>query len=90
MEAIRCFTCGKVVGGKHAKFRQLIQTISHEEAMNQIGLHRYCCRRMMMTSVDIVSKVNDYNQVHNTMIENPYVNSKKKTVDPAERTYSAR
>ena len=90
MEAIRCFTCGKVVGGKYAKFRQLIQIISHEEAMNQIGLDRYCCRRMMMTSVNIADKVNDYNQVHNTMKENPYVNSKKKTVGPAGRTYSAR
>ena len=90
MEAIRCFTCGKVVGGKYAKFRKLIQTISHEDALDTIGLHRYCCRRMIMTSVDIASKVIDYNLVHDTMTENPYVNSKKQTVGPEGRSYSAR
>jgi hypothetical protein len=58
--------------------------------MDAIGLRRYCCRRMMMTSVDIASKVIDYNQVHDTMTENPYVNSKKTTVCPEGRAYSAR
>ena len=90
MEAIRCFSCGKVLGGKHNTYRQLIQTKSAEEAMNILQVKRYCCRRMLLTSVDIASKVIDYNQVHDTMSENLYVNSKKKTVDGAKRTYLAR
>lgn len=29
----------------------------HSDAMDQLGLDRYCCRRMMLTHVDLIEKV---------------------------------
>ena len=34
--------------------------ISDGEAMDKLGLHRYCCRRMIMTHVDLIEKVLRY------------------------------
>lgn len=52
---VRCFTCGKVVASKWEPYQRLIKEGKTEkEAMDQLGLRRYCCRRMIFTHVDIV------------------------------------
>ena len=48
--------------------------------MNELKLTRFCCRRTMLTSVDMVEKTLDYNQVHDTMTTNPYVTVKTNAV----------
>ena len=82
MEPVRCFTCNKVLGGKYEQYRSLCQTQSSELAMNQLGLRRWCCRRMMLTSTNLTERTLDYNQVHDTMKQNPYVVYKTDTVGP--------
>jgi DNA-directed RNA polymerase subunit N (RpoN/RPB10) len=32
----------------------------HSEAMDQVGAKRYCCRRMLMTHVDLIEKLLQY------------------------------
>ena len=55
---VRCFTCGKVVGRTWQMYRELL---SHgepaEKALNSLGLARYCCRRMLLSHVDIIDKI---------------------------------
>lgn len=40
-------------------FERIID-ISHSDAMDQLGLKRYCCRRMVMTHVDLIEKLLKY------------------------------
>ncbi len=54
---VRCFTCGKVVGNKWDKFQQLTKTVKPGEACNQLGLERYCCRRMLLTHAELIDKI---------------------------------
>jgi DNA-directed RNA polymerase I, II, and III subunit RPABC5 len=57
---IRCFTCGKLVGDKYEKYLKLLQQEYTEgEALTKVGLKRYCCKRMMLSNVDLIEKLLD-------------------------------
>ncbi|KAI9102706.1 DNA-directed RNA polymerase, subunit N/Rpb10 [Phlyctochytrium arcticum] len=60
---VRCFSCGKVVGDKWEKYLTLLQADYTEgEALTQLGLKRYCCRRMVLTHVDLIEKLLHFGQ----------------------------
>jgi DNA-directed RNA polymerases I, II, and III subunit RPABC5 len=58
---VRCFSCGKVVGNKWEKYLHLLKSdIPPNEALDELGLKRYCCRRMVLTHVDLIEKLMQY------------------------------
>ncbi|KAH7077948.1 8 kDa subunit-domain-containing protein [Paraphoma chrysanthemicola] len=58
---IRCFSCGKVVGDLWEKYMELLtQEMEEGDALDAIGLQRYCCRRMILTHVDLIEKLLKY------------------------------
>ncbi|KAF3798879.1 DNA-directed RNA polymerases I II and III subunit RPABC5 [Colletotrichum gloeosporioides] len=58
---VRCFSCGKVTGDLWERYLKLIDDgITDGDAMDQLGLKRYCCRRMVMTHVDLIEKLLKY------------------------------
>ncbi|MHA1927085.1 MAG: DNA-directed RNA polymerase subunit N, partial [Candidatus Thorarchaeota archaeon] len=52
---VRCFTCGKVVADKYEQFkREIDQGVDPSDVLDNVGLKRYCCRRMLLAHIDII------------------------------------
>ena len=65
---VRCFTCSKLIANKYEKYVKMVEeknkknkyinnqdsTINNEDIFKKLKLHRYCCRRMMLTHVDLI------------------------------------
>lgn len=58
MRPVRCFSCGKPLAGKYEEFEERIaEGEDPEEAFEKMGIKRYCCRRMILTSVDATEEM---------------------------------
>ena len=58
---VRCFTCGKVVGSAYETFKDAIaKGKKGKEALDATGLVRFCCRRMVLTHVDLIKEAAPY------------------------------
>lgn len=57
---IRCFSCGKPVAHLWEKFKVLRETKSVKEALDEIGLTRYCCRALFLGHVDLIDVIGKY------------------------------
>jgi DNA-directed RNA polymerase subunit N len=53
---IRCFSCNKVIGDKYEIYIMESKKPSkdNKEVLDELGLDRYCCRRHMITTVDLM------------------------------------
>ena len=54
---IRCFSCNKVINSKGQPYLDLINNgKTPKEALDILELKRLCCRRMILTHVNITDK----------------------------------
>lgn len=54
MFPIRCFSCGKVLGGLSTRVDKLkTEGKTNLEIFEILKIERYCCRRIIMSSIDI-------------------------------------
>ena len=61
MIPVRCFSCGQVIGNKWEKFKARVDNGEDpEKVLNDLGVKRYCCRRMLISHVDLIDEVIDY------------------------------
>jgi len=68
---VRCFSCGKVVGDKWDEYLRLLENgVSEGDALTELGLKRYCCRRMVLTHVDLIEKLLQYNPMERSKDKN--------------------
>ena len=55
IKPVRCFSCGAVIAHKWEEFSQLTEAgVEMAEALDKIGLKRYCCRRMYVGHIDLI------------------------------------
>jgi DNA-directed RNA polymerase subunit N len=55
---VRCFTCGKVVGGVYQTYIKRVQLGEDpKQVLDDLGLQRYCCRRMIVAHADLIDEV---------------------------------
>jgi DNA-directed RNA polymerase subunit N len=58
MMPVRCFSCGNLVGDKWDEFtRRVKQGEKPGDVLDDLGLKRYCCRRMLLGNVDVIDDV---------------------------------
>jgi len=61
MVPVRCWSCGKPVADKWDEFAE--RTRAGEDAgkvLSELGIDRYCCRRMFLANVDLIDEVLNY------------------------------
>ena len=50
-----------MIGNKYESYMQkLINEVPPSDAMDELGLKRYCCRRMVLTHVNLIDKLLAY------------------------------
>ncbi|MFX0085694.1 MAG: DNA-directed RNA polymerase subunit N [Candidatus Hodarchaeota archaeon] len=58
MIPIRCYTCGKVIAHLYDDFLNgLKEGKEASELLDEFGLNRYCCRRMLITHVELIDNI---------------------------------
>ena len=60
MIPVRCFTCGKVISDAWEEYKERIKTESPGKVLDDLGFDSYCCRRMLLTHVEIVDMLRRY------------------------------
>ena len=59
--AVRCFTCGRVVGSAYEVYQKALSGGKKgKEALDATGLTRFCCRRMLVSHVDLIKEAAPY------------------------------
>jgi len=55
---IRCFTCGKLIGDKWEEFAKRVKEGEDPgRVLDDLNVTRYCCRRMLLSHVEIVDEI---------------------------------
>ncbi len=55
---VRCFSCGAVIGNKYEEFRRRVEENEDpKQVLDDLGVTRYCCRRMLLSHRDFIDDV---------------------------------
>jgi DNA-directed RNA polymerase subunit N len=55
---VRCFTCGNLISDKYEEYTNKIKEGENPaKVLDSLGISRYCCRRMLITSVETSQQI---------------------------------
>jgi len=58
---VRCFSCNKVIGHLWEEYsRRVSNGEDPKKVLDDLGITRYCCRRMFLSHVDLIDEVAQY------------------------------
>jgi len=63
MFPIRCFTCGALIADKYGEYKKRVSMGEDPgKVLDELGVKRYCCRRMFISNVDIIDQILPYEE----------------------------
>lgn len=55
---VRCFTCGNLIADKFEDYQNKVKAGEEpSKVLDSFGINRYCCRRMLLTSIETIHQV---------------------------------
>jgi len=55
---VRCFICGNLIAHKFEDYQNKIKSGEDPaKVLDSLGIKRYCCRRMLLTSVETIHQI---------------------------------
>ena len=62
MVPVRCFSCGQVIADKWEEFDKRANKGGEDagKVLDDLGVKRYCCRRMLISHVDLIDEIINY------------------------------
>ena len=55
---VRCFSCGNLIADKYDDYQTKLKAGEDpEKVLNELQINRYCCRRMLLTTVETIQQV---------------------------------
>ena len=58
---VRCWSCGKVIAHVYEQYKQAVSDGGDpQKALDDVGLERYCCRRMLVGHVDLIDDISPF------------------------------
>ncbi|MFH1095607.1 MAG: DNA-directed RNA polymerase subunit N [Candidatus Micrarchaeota archaeon] len=61
---VRCFTCGTPIAQKWEEYDSRLKAGEKPaEVLNDLGIERFCCRRMFLSHVEIMEKIVKYDKL---------------------------
>jgi len=61
MIPVRCFTCGKVIANVWEEYERRVSEFENPgEVLDDLGIDRYCCRRMLLSHIKLVDTFAPY------------------------------
>lgn len=60
---VRCFSCGRVVGSAWEEYQKMLEEgKSVKDALDALGFERFCCRTTIMSNVENIDIVGEFDQ----------------------------
>ena len=68
---VRCFSCGAVVADKLETLESRTSNgESPADILNDLGVTRYCCRRMLLSNSNVIDQIIQYHEsLHDKRVE---------------------
>ncbi len=61
---IRCFSCGKPIGQYWEEYAERVKNGEEPgKVMDELGIKRYCCRRMLLTHKDYIDEIIKFKRI---------------------------
>ncbi len=58
---VRCFSCGAVIGHLYAEYHRRVKMgVKPKDALDELGIKRYCCRRMFLTYKSVIKEIAEF------------------------------